>query len=88
MFEKGIYLPPSQFEALFVSAAHTDQQIDETIRAAETVLNRIEKLKFFTGKLDLKMANYNSRQCTDGPSDCGLRNRNGRAGMHAQRNGA
>jgi glutamate-1-semialdehyde 2,1-aminomutase len=38
MFEKGIYLPPSQFEALFVSAAHTETQIDETIRAAETSL--------------------------------------------------
>jgi glutamate-1-semialdehyde 2,1-aminomutase len=38
MFEKGIYLPPSQFEALFVSAAHTDSLIQETIRAAETSL--------------------------------------------------
>lgn len=37
MREKGVYLPPSQFEALFVSAAHTDDQIDATIRAAETV---------------------------------------------------
>ena len=37
MREKGVYLPPSQFEALFVSAAHTDDHIDATIRAAETV---------------------------------------------------
>ncbi len=35
MREEGIYLPPSQFEALFVSAAHTDDHIDATIRAAE-----------------------------------------------------
>lgn len=37
MRETGVYLPPSQFEALFVSAAHTDDHIDATIRAAETV---------------------------------------------------
>lgn len=37
MLERGIYLAPSQFEALFVSAAHSDQDIDETIAAAEAV---------------------------------------------------
>jgi glutamate-1-semialdehyde 2,1-aminomutase len=37
MRELGIYLPPSQFEALFVSAAHTDDHIDATVRAAEIV---------------------------------------------------
>jgi glutamate-1-semialdehyde 2,1-aminomutase len=34
MLERGIYLPPSQYEALFVSAAHTDDDIDRTINAA------------------------------------------------------
>lgn len=34
MLERGIYLAPSAFEAGFVSSAHTDQQIDATIRAA------------------------------------------------------
>jgi glutamate-1-semialdehyde 2,1-aminomutase len=34
MLERGIYLPPSQYEALFVSAAHTDADIECTIRAA------------------------------------------------------
>lgn len=38
MREKGIYLAPSQFEALFVSAAHSDEDIDATIVAAEAVL--------------------------------------------------
>ena len=33
MLEQGIYLPPSQFEAFFISAAHTDEDIDRTIRA-------------------------------------------------------
>ncbi|MBF0199702.1 MAG: glutamate-1-semialdehyde 2,1-aminomutase [Desulfamplus sp.] len=34
MLERGIYLAPSQFEALFVSAAHTEKQIQKTIDAA------------------------------------------------------
>jgi glutamate-1-semialdehyde 2,1-aminomutase len=34
MLDRGIYLPPSQFEALFVSAAHTDGDIARTIEAA------------------------------------------------------
>ncbi len=34
MLARGIFLPPSQYEALFVSAAHTDTDIDQTIRAA------------------------------------------------------
>jgi glutamate-1-semialdehyde 2,1-aminomutase len=38
MLERGIYLPCSQFEALFVSAAHTETDIDATIAAARHVL--------------------------------------------------
>ena len=34
MLERGIYLPPSQFEAAFVSAAHSDEDIRQTIAAA------------------------------------------------------
>jgi glutamate-1-semialdehyde 2,1-aminomutase len=34
MLERGIYLPPSQYEALFVSAAHTDADISRTLDAA------------------------------------------------------
>ncbi len=34
MLERGIFLPPSQFEALFVSSAHTGSDIDRTIAAA------------------------------------------------------
>ena len=33
MLENGVYLPPSQFEACFVSAAHDRQDIDKTISA-------------------------------------------------------
>jgi glutamate-1-semialdehyde 2,1-aminomutase len=32
MRERGILLPPSQWEAMFTSAAHTDKDIDKTIR--------------------------------------------------------
>ncbi len=35
MLENGIYLPPSQFEAAFMSAAHTEDDIAMTITAAE-----------------------------------------------------
>ncbi len=34
MIERGIYLPPSQFEALFVSAVHSDEDIARTVQAA------------------------------------------------------
>ncbi|MFL5270643.1 MAG: glutamate-1-semialdehyde 2,1-aminomutase [Anaeromyxobacteraceae bacterium] len=35
MLERGVYLPPSQFEAAFVSVAHTDDDIDLTVAAAK-----------------------------------------------------
>ena len=39
MLEQGIYLAPSAFEAGFVSAAHSDEQIQMTIAAARRVLS-------------------------------------------------
>jgi len=41
MLEEGVYLAPACFEAGFMSAAHTDQDIDDTIAAAERVMARI-----------------------------------------------
>lgn len=38
MIEQGIYLPCSQFEALFVSTAHTEEIVQETIAAARVAL--------------------------------------------------
>ncbi|MBU2488471.1 MAG: glutamate-1-semialdehyde 2,1-aminomutase [Proteobacteria bacterium] len=38
MMDQGVYLPASQFEAWFVSAAHTDEDVDRTIRAARSAL--------------------------------------------------
>jgi glutamate-1-semialdehyde 2,1-aminomutase len=34
MLENGIYLPPSQFEAAFLGAAHSEQDVQQTIAAA------------------------------------------------------
>ncbi len=38
MLAAGIYLPPSQFEAFFLSAAHTEEDIDRTIEANRAAL--------------------------------------------------
>ncbi len=38
MLQQGIYLPPSQFEAFFVSAAHSEDDIEMTIEAARRAL--------------------------------------------------
>ena len=43
MLQKGVYLAPSQFEALFVSAAHHLEHIDATIKAAEEVMDGLGK---------------------------------------------
>lgn len=43
MLDRGIFLPPSQFEALFVSAAHSQADIDATISAARESLVAISR---------------------------------------------
>ena len=37
MIEEGVFLPPSQFEGLFLSTAHTDEHIEHTIQAVKKV---------------------------------------------------
>jgi glutamate-1-semialdehyde 2,1-aminomutase len=39
MLEAGIYLPPSQYEAAFLSAAHTEQDVEKTIDAAKAAFS-------------------------------------------------
>jgi glutamate-1-semialdehyde 2,1-aminomutase len=41
MLEEGVYLAPSAFEAGFVSIAHSDQDIADTIAAAKRVFARL-----------------------------------------------
>jgi glutamate-1-semialdehyde 2,1-aminomutase len=43
MRQAGIYLAPSQFEVLFLSAAHTAEHIDATINAAQQVLESLDR---------------------------------------------
>jgi glutamate-1-semialdehyde 2,1-aminomutase len=43
MLERGVFLAPSQFEALFVSAAHSDADIDRTIAAFRESLESAEE---------------------------------------------
>jgi glutamate-1-semialdehyde 2,1-aminomutase len=38
MLDQGIYLPPSQFEAMFMSAAHSERDVEKTVQAAERAL--------------------------------------------------
>ncbi|MDP3286618.1 MAG: glutamate-1-semialdehyde 2,1-aminomutase [Desulfobacterales bacterium] len=44
MLAEGIYLAPSQFEALFVSSAHTEKHIERTIEAAGKVMRRLKRV--------------------------------------------
>jgi len=43
MLEEGIYLPPSQFEAFFLSTAHTETDIDRTIEAAARTFRKLSQ---------------------------------------------
>jgi len=41
MIQNGVWLAPSQFEAGFISFAHTDQDMDRTLSALEKTLSRL-----------------------------------------------
>ncbi len=41
MLEQGVYLAPSQFEVAFMSTAHTDEDIEKTVRAAEVAFKEV-----------------------------------------------
>lgn len=45
MLAEGVYLAPSQFEAAFVSYAHSDEDIEETISAAKRALKKCLETK-------------------------------------------
>jgi glutamate-1-semialdehyde 2,1-aminomutase len=42
MLDAGVYLAPSQFEAAFVSLAHTDEIIEQTIEAARLAFAKLQ----------------------------------------------
>ncbi len=43
MRQNGVYIAPSQFEALFLSSAHDTEHIERTIKAAEKVFDQFKK---------------------------------------------
>jgi glutamate-1-semialdehyde 2,1-aminomutase len=43
MLAKGIYTPPSQFEAWFLSAAHTDRHVQQTLKAARGAMKEVAR---------------------------------------------
>ncbi|WP_075982473.1 glutamate-1-semialdehyde 2,1-aminomutase [Bacillus massilinigeriensis] len=42
MAEQGVFLPPSQFEGLFLSTEHSDEDIEKTIKAAENAFSKLK----------------------------------------------
>jgi glutamate-1-semialdehyde 2,1-aminomutase len=52
MLDEGVYLPPSPFETMFVSAAHTQRDIKRTIRAAETVFQQVVKARGVEARIE------------------------------------
>lgn len=44
MLKRGVYLAPSQFEAFFVSTAHTVEDLDRTVEAARHAFERVKGL--------------------------------------------
>ena len=43
MLERGNYLPPAQFEAHFLSASHTEQDVDRTVEEARNTFLEMER---------------------------------------------
>lgn len=43
MAEEGIFLPPSQFEGLFISTAHMEEQIAKTVQAFHNVFEKLAR---------------------------------------------
>ena len=41
MLEEGVYLAPSQFEAVFLSTAHEEAHIEKTLRAARKAFKKL-----------------------------------------------
>jgi glutamate-1-semialdehyde 2,1-aminomutase len=53
MLDKGIYLAPSPYEATFLSTAHTEQDIERTLTAAEQSLLKVAQASRLHPKREL-----------------------------------
>jgi glutamate-1-semialdehyde 2,1-aminomutase len=45
LLENGVYFPPSQFEAAFLSTAHSDDDVEHTLRAAKVAFAEVAKVE-------------------------------------------
>jgi glutamate-1-semialdehyde 2,1-aminomutase len=45
LLDNGVYFPPSQFEAAFLSTAHSDDDVDHTLRAARVAFAEVAKVE-------------------------------------------
>jgi glutamate-1-semialdehyde 2,1-aminomutase len=45
LLDRGVYFPPAQYEALFVSAAHTEEDVDRAVAAAREALGEVGSRK-------------------------------------------
>lgn len=43
MIDEGVFLPPSQFEGLFLSTAHSDEDLEKTIEAARNTFRKMKR---------------------------------------------
>jgi glutamate-1-semialdehyde 2,1-aminomutase len=43
MLDSGVWLPPSQFEAAFLSTAHGEEETEATIRAAQEAMGAVAR---------------------------------------------
>jgi len=41
LLKRGVYLPPSQFEAIFLSTAHTDEDLEKIVKAVEEAIKEL-----------------------------------------------
>jgi glutamate-1-semialdehyde 2,1-aminomutase len=62
MLARGVYAPPSQFEAWFLSGAHTIRDIDTTIAAAREAMRDVarESLTGKTGRVSARASGARS----------------------------
>ena len=51
MLARGVYPPPSQFEAWFLSGAHTEKDVDTTIKAARAAMKAVDAVRGSSGYL-------------------------------------
>ena len=51
MLKRGIYLAPSQFEALFLSDAHTDEDLEKTVKAFREVMKILASVTDFSSSI-------------------------------------